>query len=99
MHVHSRDDKFFYVMDGAITVRCGEELFEAGPRSFVFLPRGVPHEWDVIGEGVATVLILTVPAGLEEFLHEYHAAASTPNDVKDRIAAKYGITFLRDAGS
>jgi mannose-6-phosphate isomerase-like protein (cupin superfamily) len=97
LHVHSRDDECFYVVDGAITVRCGDQRFEAGPRSFVFLPRGIPHEWDVIG-GVATVLIINLPAGLDEFLHEYHAAGAQPDDVKTQIASKYGITFLRDQG-
>jgi mannose-6-phosphate isomerase-like protein (cupin superfamily) len=99
LHVHSRDDECFYVLEGTITVRCGEERFEVGPRSFVFLPRGIPHAWDVSGDGAATLLILTVPAGLDEFLREYHAAGAATNDVKDRIAAKYGITFLHDAGA
>jgi mannose-6-phosphate isomerase-like protein (cupin superfamily) len=92
LHVHSREDECFYVLEGALTVRCGEEEFAAGPRSFVFLPRGVPHAWDVAGEGVATVLLITVPAGLEEFLAEYHAAASPA--ARGQVAAKYGITFL-----
>src|SRR2546427_410397 len=56
MHVHSRDDECFYVLDGAIAVQCGDERFEAGPRSFVFLPHGIPHAWDVSGEGAATLL-------------------------------------------
>jgi hypothetical protein len=50
--------------------------------AFVFLPRGIPHEWDVIGTGVATVLIITVPAGLDDFLREYHEAKAQPDDVK-----------------
>jgi quercetin dioxygenase-like cupin family protein len=98
-HVHSRDDECFYVLEGSITVQCGERQFEAGPRSFVFLPRGIPHAWDVNGDAAATLLILTMPAGLDEFLREYHAAGSAPNDVKDRIAAKYGITWVRDPAS
>jgi mannose-6-phosphate isomerase-like protein (cupin superfamily) len=92
LHVHSREDEYFYVLEGTITVRCGDEDFEAGPRSFVFLPRGIPHAWDVGGEGVAAVLLMTVPAGLDEFLDEFHAAGST--DARNQIAAKYGITFL-----
>jgi mannose-6-phosphate isomerase-like protein (cupin superfamily) len=95
MHVHSREDEFFYVVEGSISVRCGEDVYEAGPRSFVFLPRGIAHDWDVIGDGIATVLIITVPGGLENFLQEYHAASSQPNAVKDQIAAKYGITWVR----
>ena len=98
LHVHSRDDECFYVVDGTITVRCGDDRFEAGPRAFVFLPRGIPHDWDVVGTGLATVLIITVPAGLDDFLREYHTAGAQPDEVKAQIAAKYGITFLRDSG-
>ena len=93
-HVHSREDEYFYVLEGTIIVYCGEEVFTAGPRSFVSLPRGIPHAWDVGGEGVATLLMMTVPAMLEEFLEEFHAA-STRED-RDAIAAKYGIQFLWD---
>jgi quercetin dioxygenase-like cupin family protein len=91
LHVHTREDEYFYVVEGTLTVRIGEERFEAGPRSFVFLPRGIPHEWDVVGDE-ATVLLMTVPAMLEEFLGEFHSA-STPED-RNRVAESYGITFL-----
>ena len=93
-HVHSREDEYFYVLEGRIIVYCGEEVFTAGPRSFVSLPRGIPHAWDVGGEGVATLLMMTVPAMLEEFLQEFHAV-STRED-RDVVAAKYGIQFLWD---
>lgn len=93
LHIHTREDEYFYVVEGTISVQCGEEEFEAGPRSFVFLPRGVPHSWDVVGDE-ATLLLMTVPAMLEEFLHEYHQAFSKPPEERNRVAAKYGITFL-----
>src|SRR5437762_8183303 len=84
-HVHSREDECFYVVDGSIVVECGGETFEAGPRSFVFLPRGIPHAWDV-RSGVATVLIITVPGGFEEFMRELHAAESS--EARDAVAAR-----------
>ena len=68
----------------------GQSGGRRGPRAFVFLPRGVPHAWDVVGDA-ATVLILTAPAGLEEFLGEYHAASG---GARDEVAAKHGIEFL-----
>ena len=40
----------------------------------------------------ATVLMMTVPAGLDDFLAQFHAATSW--DERNRIAAEYGITFL-----
>jgi quercetin dioxygenase-like cupin family protein len=95
LHTHSREDESFYVVDGTITVICGEETFTAGPGSFVFLPRGIPHAWDVVGGETATVLIITTPGGFEGFLHEYHEAGSAPQEIKDQIAAKYGITWGR----
>lgn len=89
-HVHSREDEYFYVLDGEIVVWCGKEEFHAGPRSFVFLPRGVPHAWDV-KSGKATVLMMTVPAMLDEFLREFHAAKP---DERNAVANKYGLTFF-----
>src|SRR5258707_2133098 len=49
-HVHSREDEYFYIVEGTLVVHCGEETYSAGPRSFVFLPRGIPHDWDVEGQ-------------------------------------------------
>ena len=89
-HVHSHEDEYFYVLGGEITVWSGDEEFHAGPRSFVFLPRGVPHAWDV-KSGKATVLMMTAPAMLDAFLGEFHAAA--PGE-RNGVAQKYGLTFF-----
>lgn len=90
-HVHTREDEYFYVLDGKIVVWCGEDEFHAGPGSFVFLPRGVPHSWDVESEGKAKLLMMTAPAMLEEFLREFHVAQGSQ---RDKVAAKYGLTFF-----
>jgi len=89
-HVHTREDEYFYVLDGKVIVWCWEEVFHAGPGSFVFLPRGVPHSWDVESTGKAKLLMMTVPGMLEAFLREFHAA--TPQK-RDAVGAKYGLTF------
>ena len=91
-HVHTREDEYFYVLEGRIIVHCGDETYSAGPGSFVFLPRGIPHGWDVHGGGLAKILMMTAPAMLEEFLREFHAPTVEP---RHAIAAKYGITFVR----
>jgi len=91
-HIHTREDEYFYVIEGTIVVHVGEETYEAPPGSFVFLPRGIPHAWDVSGDGVATLLMITVPAMLEEFLKEFHAASIRED--RDKVAAKYGVEFL-----
>jgi len=89
-HVHGREDECFYVLDGTISVECGDDRWEAGPSSFVFLPRGLPHAWDVVGER-ARVLIITAPAGLEVFLREFHVAEGAE---RAEVARRHGIEFL-----
>ena len=87
-HTHSREDEAFYVLAGTITVGCGDESFIADSGSFVFLPRGIPHEWDVVG-AEATVLMMTMPGGLDDFLAELHA----PDSDRAAVAARYGIAW------
>jgi quercetin dioxygenase-like cupin family protein len=87
LHAHHREDEAMYVLEGSIRARCGDDRFELEPRSFVFLPRNVPHEWDVVGDE-AVVLILTAPAGLELFLEEFHGGADRAD-----LAERYGIEF------
>ena len=90
-HVHTREDEAFYVLEGTIVVWCGSETFHAGPGSFVFLPRGIPHAWDVESGSKARLLMITVPGMLEQFLKVFHAAG---DDQRSAVAAKYGLTFF-----
>jgi mannose-6-phosphate isomerase-like protein (cupin superfamily) len=91
LHVHEREDECFYVVEGTIAIRCGDDDWQAGPRSFVFLPRGVPHAWDVPGDD-ALVLILTVPGGFEEFMRAFHDAEGSE---RAAVARRHGIEMLR----
>jgi quercetin dioxygenase-like cupin family protein len=42
-HVHNTEDEMFYVLEGSITFRCGNDTFDLGKGGFVFLPRGTIH--------------------------------------------------------
>ena len=73
-HVHRREDEMFYIIDGSFLFKLGDELFEAGPSSFIFIPRGVPHSFKNVGETVAKFLVFGTPAGFDQ----YFVAAGTP---------------------
>jgi mannose-6-phosphate isomerase-like protein (cupin superfamily) len=92
-HVHEREDEAFYVLGGKIVVWCGDDEFHAGPRSFVFTPRGIPHAWDVERGERATVLIIAAPGGLDAFLSEFHAASDAA--ARNEASARYGVTFRK----
>lgn len=67
MHIHHAEDESFWVLEGVMTVFCGDETITAGPGSFVFLPRDVPHTFVVEGDEPARFLGLSTPAGAEGY--------------------------------
>jgi mannose-6-phosphate isomerase-like protein (cupin superfamily) len=91
LHVHDRDDECFYVLDGALSVRCGDEGFDAAAGSFVFLPRGLPHRFSAAGPA-ARLLLIAVPGGIEDYFREINAASG--DDERTRIGERYGIRVV-----
>jgi quercetin dioxygenase-like cupin family protein len=61
-HTHPTEDEIFYVLQGALTFRCGEETFELENSGVVFLPRGIPHGYTIRSEGDVRLLVVTAPA-------------------------------------
>lgn len=66
LHIHTREDEGFFVVEGAITCYVGDETVHVPAGSFVLLPRGVPHRYELTTEEVR-LLNLCVPAGFEGF--------------------------------
>lgn len=91
--MHDRDDECFYVLDGALSVRCGGEEFDAAAGSFVFLPRGRPHRFWAPGPA-ARLLLISVPGGIEDYFREINAAST--DDERTAIGERYGIRVVDD---
>jgi quercetin dioxygenase-like cupin family protein len=67
LHVHHNEDEAFYVLEGTVRFRSAGRDIVAGPGSFVFLPRDVPHTFVVEGGEDARMLTLLSPGGGERF--------------------------------
>lgn len=102
LHVHHREDEAFFVLDGEVTFTIGEDVVEAGPGSFAFGPRDVPHRYAVVTPS-ARMLMLFSPAGFEGFIRETSEPAdSLETKVPDALdaeqileaAARYGAEML-----
>ena len=76
-HIHHEEDEAFYILEGAMTVTCGDSTWQATPGSFVFLPRGVVHGFHIAEGTPLRGLQLTVPAGFEHFIAEVGEPART----------------------
>lgn len=60
-HVHGTEDEMFYVLEGAITFRCGEESFALQNGGFVFLPRGIAHGYTITSDAPVRLIAVTSP--------------------------------------
>jgi hypothetical protein len=78
------------VLEGEIRFRVGEDEFVAGPGTWVWRHRGVPHSFKVESER-ARALVMFTPGGLERMFEEggVPAGASTepPRQQPDPEAA------------
>jgi quercetin dioxygenase-like cupin family protein len=68
LHRHTKEAEAFYVLEGELSYRAGDDLFELYAGCFIHLPQDVPHAFRIRGESPAKFLALTAPAGL---LHLY----------------------------
>lgn len=95
-HVHTREDEGAYVITGVLTAEVGDQRFEVGPESFLWMPRGVPHTFANLGDEEVWSVGLINPGGLEKFfaeVAEYLCSLQGPpdDDVILAINERYGI--------
>ena len=69
-HIHTREDEFFFVMDGTFEVRIGDELHTLGAGGYAYVPRGTVHNFRNVAEGISRILVGFTPAGIEGFFRE-----------------------------
>jgi quercetin dioxygenase-like cupin family protein len=108
LHVHHREDEWFYVTGGELTLWVGGQVINAPAGSFVYGPRDIPHTFTVSSQQ-ARFLLVTEPAGLENFMRGFAEPAqqltipppaTEPPDIArmTAIAADYGIEILGPPG-
>jgi len=81
-HVHRAQEETFYVLDGECEWQIGDELVQATPGTFVFIPPGVPHNIANRTDRAARVIMTVSPPGHEHYFEELAKLASlgTPPD-------------------
>ncbi|MFB7181885.1 cupin domain-containing protein [Streptomyces sp. NPDC056257] len=97
-HRHADEDEAFYVLDGRLTIRVGENTYEAATGDFVFVPRGTAHQFHNHSLHTAKLLLIFTPGGVENFFLEAgtEPTAGVPVPVEDppgvaEVGARYGV--------
>jgi quercetin dioxygenase-like cupin family protein len=104
-HIHRREDETFYLVEGEIKFRLGDETVMAGPGDFVNVPRGTVHRFENTGTETARMILTFTPAGMEHFFEETlepapNGAMDAPDNVEDVVARyveaapRHGLEFV-----
>jgi quercetin dioxygenase-like cupin family protein len=96
LHTHANEDESWYVLEGELRFRLGEELSSAPAGSFVYVPRGVAHCFQNVGAGPARILVIFNPSGMEGFFDRFAAlpaGAVNPEAFKS-IGAEVGMDVV-----
>ncbi|MFD5279746.1 cupin domain-containing protein [Streptomyces rubrogriseus] len=101
LHVHSREDESWVVLSGRVRFWVGSasldacEVHDAGPGSYVFGPRSVPHTFQPLTT-TAEVLVINNPGAIEGYFRSVGPAGARHDlDHVDGLA-RYGVALLDD---
>jgi mannose-6-phosphate isomerase-like protein (cupin superfamily) len=73
MHIHHSDDEAWYVLEGALRFRMGEEVFEAPPGAAVLAPKGTPHAYGNARRGQLVRYLLVMTPRIHALVEALHA--------------------------
>lgn len=70
LHVHETLDDTWYVLEGQMAARCGDDEFLVEAGHWVSMPRGVPHNFRVVGDRPARILAVHDNSTFRDFVRE-----------------------------
>ena len=86
-HIHKAEEEAFYILEGEVNIKIGEETIRATVGSFVVIPRGTVHTFWNAGSTPAKLLVIFSPPGFEQFFFE-------AGDEEIDMAKKYNIEVV-----
>jgi mannose-6-phosphate isomerase-like protein (cupin superfamily) len=92
-HLHRKDDEAWYVLEGTLRFRLGDEEVEARAGSAVFAPRGVPHTfWNPSRDPVRYLIVMT--PNTYKLIQEIHALTDRSREALKALFNKYDCELL-----
>jgi mannose-6-phosphate isomerase-like protein (cupin superfamily) len=76
LHVHHSLDDTWYILDGKMAMRCGDDTLVVGAGHWVSMPRGVPHTFRVVSDREARILLVHDNASFRDLIRELGVAAA-----------------------
>ncbi len=96
-HIHLKEDEFFYLLEGSLSVHVGGKTIEATAGDFIHAPRGVSHHYRNNGAVPARMLAMFTPAGMEHWFTECLVPVSDQQPDPPEVTAEF-IARMVEAG-
>src|SRR5436309_9125957 len=88
LHLHRNDDEAWYVLEGSLCVKMGDEEVEVRAGSGVLVPRGTPHTyWNPGPERVRYLLVMT--SRIYGLIQEIHATKERSPAIMRELFEKF----------
>ncbi len=100
LHVHHREDEWYYVLAGEFLFEVGGQPFDLSTGASIWAPRDARHRWANTSSTPGKLILTCLPGGFEKFFNElgkYPALDSAdPLETKKlhELHAKYGMELL-----
>lgn len=93
LHVHYRDDEAWYVLEGTLRVRVGDDEVEAGAGSGVLVPRGTAHTyWNP--EPMPARYLLVMTPNVYSLIQEIHLLEERSTPALQELFRKHDSELL-----
>lgn len=93
-HVHANEDEAWWILDGGLRFKLGDQLHEAPTGSFVFVPRGVAHSFQNPGDTPARILVMFTPGGMERFFDAFGDLEELDAEAFARLGSQVGMDVV-----
>lgn len=95
-HVHHSHAEHFQVVTGTVLFDVGDAVVEAGPDTWVSVPRETPHGFRNDGTADALLRCLVTPAGYEEYFRAIDAALASGASLDAAVLASMRSAYATD---
>jgi mannose-6-phosphate isomerase-like protein (cupin superfamily) len=93
LHVHFDDDEAWYVLEGTLAVRLGDEVLTVGAGGAVLAPRGTPHTyWNPSPEPLRYLLVMT--PRVQRLVDAIHGLGERSEDALATVFAAHRSEYL-----
>ena len=93
LHLHHNDDEAWYVLEGRLCVKMGDETVEAGAGAAVLVPRGTPHTYWNPDPGPLRYLLIMTPR-IHRLIQAIHATTDRTPDAMRALFRRFDSELL-----